>query len=98
MLAYGGTATIIGVPPADAAVTLPMGGSDGLFSKTATVTVTHGGSGIPAFDLPLFAQMYRDGTLDLDAMITHEVSLDRMKEGFDHMRSADAIRTIVRFN
>ncbi len=78
-------------------VTLPVGGPDGLFSKTTTLTVTHGGDGLPAFDLPLFAQMYRDGRLDLDKMITHEVPLERMEEGFDHMRAGDAIRTIVRF-
>ncbi len=97
MLAYGGTATIIGVPPPGAAVSIPVGGPEGMFSRTTTLTVTHGGDGLPAFDLPLFAQMYRDGKLDLDTMITHEVPLDRMEEGFDHMRAADAIRTIVRF-
>ncbi len=49
------------------------------------------------FDLPLFAQMYRDGSLDLDTLVSHEVALDELERGFDHMRASDSIRTIVRF-
>jgi Zn-dependent alcohol dehydrogenase len=97
MLAFGGTATMIGFPPNDARITLPIGGPDGMFHTTTTLMVTHGGDGLPMFDLPLFAQMYRDGSLDLDTMVSHEVSLDDLGEGFDHMRASDSIRTVVRF-
>ena len=97
MLAYGGTATMIGFPPEGSSVTLPIGGPNGMFRTTTTLTVTHGGDGLPMFDLPLFAQMYRDGRLDLDTMVSHEVSLENLGEGFDHMRASDSIRTIVRF-
>ena len=68
-----------------------------MFHTTTTLMVTHGGDGLPMFDLPLFAQMYRDGSLDLDTMVSHEVSLDDLGEGFDHMRASDSIRTVVRF-
>lgn len=97
MLAYGGTATMIGFPPDDATVSLPIGGPGGMFRTTTTLTVTHGGDGLPMFDLPLFAQMYRDGSLDLDTLVSHEVSLEDLGRGFDHMRASDSIRTIVRF-
>jgi Zn-dependent alcohol dehydrogenase len=97
MLAYGGTATVIGVPQPDASITVVLGGQ-GFFKNTSTLTVTHGGDGLPAHDLPLYAQMYRDGRLDLDTMVTHEVGLAEMSEGFAHMATGDSIRTIVRFD
>ncbi len=98
MLAYGGTATIIGVPQGDAAITVNLGGGPGFFKNTNTLTVTHGGDGLPAHDLPLYTQMYRDGRLDLDTMVTHEVGLADLGEGFAHMAAGDSIRTIVRFD
>ena len=98
MLAYGGTATIVGKPQGESWININLGGSTrGFFENTYTLTVTHGGDGLPAFDLPLYAQMYRQGSLDLDTLVTHEVDLARLGEGFDLMESGDAIRTVVRF-
>ena len=94
MLAHGGTATLIGVPPKDAFINVSL---EALFKNTTSLLVTHGGGGLPVHDLPLYAQMYRDGRLDLETMITHEVPLEDLSEGFGHMVSADSIRTVVRF-
>ena len=99
MLAYGGMATIVGKPQGESFFSVNLGGSTrGFFENTNTLTVTHGGDGLPAFDLPLYAQMHRQGRLDLDGLVTHEVSLSGLGEGFDRMESGDAIRTVVRFD
>ena len=98
MLAYCGKATIVGKPQGESKFTVNLGGSTrGFFENTLTLTVTHGGDGLPAFDLPLYAQMHRRGRLDLDALATHEVDLSGIGEGFERMESGGAIRTVVRF-
>lgn len=62
MLAYGGTATLIGVPQPGAVVAVDLADrSTGFFPNTVTLTVTHGGEGLPPQDFPVFERLYRQG-------------------------------------
>jgi S-(hydroxymethyl)mycothiol dehydrogenase len=99
MLAYGGTATLIGVHRPGARASVDLGDpTTGFFRNTFTLAVSHGGDSLPAHDYPILAQLYLDGKLDLDGMVTHEVQLADIDQGFELMQTGASIRTIVRFD
>jgi len=54
-----------------------------------------GGSSEPDKDVPRYAQMYRDGTLKLDALITHRLPLDRINEAFSLIETGHAGRIVL---
>ena len=54
-----------------------------------------GGSSEPDKDVPRYAQMYRDGTLKLDALITHRLQLDRINEAFSLMKTGHSGRILL---
>ena len=41
--------------------------------------------------------LYVDGKIDLQAQITHQLTLDQVNDGFDLMREGRSVRSIVRF-
>lgn len=98
MLAYDGVAVEIGVPQGQRPAKIQLAGREGLFARTGTLTVTHGGDTIPAQDLPVFVRLYLDGVLDLHRMVTHEVGLDEVERGFRNLEEGSSIRTVVRFD
>lgn len=98
MLSYGGTAIEIGVPSPGALLAVGLAGSSGFFSRTSTLTVTHGGDSIPAQDIPTFLRLYADGILDLDGMITSEVDLAHVEDGFRNLEEGSSVRTVLRLD
>lgn len=94
MLAVGGTATLIGIPRADATATLVLGG-DGFFMQRGTIRVSHGGDHLPAEDIPQLARYALDGKLDLAAMVTRTISLEDVEQAFDDLRSGTVIRSVI---
>ena len=98
MLTFAGTAVAIGVPPVPSDVTLPWNGSDRCaYPNKASLLITDGGDPIPEEDFPEMARWYLDGSLDLDAMVTREVSLsqDDLAEAVRAMLAGEVIRTVV---
>lgn len=98
MLAYGGTATHIGLPDAADHVNLNLGDmATGVYWNKACVRVCHAGDTLPSHDFPLLAQLYLQGKLNLDAMVTREITLDQVEEAFHMMETGDVIRSVIRF-
>jgi S-(hydroxymethyl)mycothiol dehydrogenase len=97
MVTFGGVATVIGVPSPGATVEISLGGSDGIFARTVTIAVSHGGDSLPRHDLAAMYRWARQGTLDVAAMITHRVALSDLDHAFDLMKRGESIRTIVEF-
>jgi S-(hydroxymethyl)mycothiol dehydrogenase len=97
MLAYAGTATHIGLPEENASVTLDLGDMDlGFYWNKVTLKVCHCGDALPSNDFPLLAQLYLQGKLDLDSMVTQTIGLDQVEEAFDLMEHGDVIRSVIR--
>jgi S-(hydroxymethyl)glutathione dehydrogenase/alcohol dehydrogenase len=48
-------------------------------------------------DVPRIVDWYMDGDLIIDDLITHEVSLENINEGFELMKRGESIRTVIRF-
>jgi S-(hydroxymethyl)mycothiol dehydrogenase len=98
MLDYAGTAVAIGVPPVPSEVTLDWSGTDhSAYPRKTSLLICDGGDPIPAEDFPTMAEWYREGRLDLDAMVTHETTLDEasLGEAFRSMLAGEVIRTVV---
>jgi Zn-dependent alcohol dehydrogenase len=46
----------------------------------------------PSYDFPLLAQLYLQGKLDLDGMVTRTITLDEVEDAFHMMETGDDIR------
>jgi S-(hydroxymethyl)glutathione dehydrogenase / alcohol dehydrogenase len=46
-------------------------------------------------DVPKIVDMYMDGKIAIDPMITHVLSLDEINKGFDLIHAGDSIRSVV---
>lgn len=98
MLSYGGTATTIGFPAAHDSVTLNLGDmATGVYWNKAGLNVCHCGDALPSHDFPLLAQLYLEGQLDLDGMVTRKIALEDVEDAFHEMETGDVIRSVIVF-
>ena len=98
MLSYGGTATTIGFPATDDAVTLNLGNmATGVYWNKAALRVCHCGDTLPLHDFPLLARLYLDGQLKLDEMVTSRITINDVNEAFEAMHHGDVIRSVIMF-
>ncbi len=98
MLSYGGTATTIGFPATDDAVTLNLGNmATGVYWNKAALRVCHCGDTLPSHDFPLLARLYLDGQLKLDEMVTSRITINDVNEAFEAMHHGDVIRSVIMF-
>jgi Zn-dependent alcohol dehydrogenase len=93
MCAYGGTATLVGVPPSGSGLDLDV--EMDLFARKVTVAVTHGGDIVPAVDIPFLAQAALDGKLDLQRFVTSTVSLEDVPAALDALHAPSGIRAVA---
>ena len=93
MLAYGGTACLVGVPPSGR--TLDLDVELDLFAKHATIAVSHGGDVVPEEDLPFLAHAALDGKLDLARFVTATCSLDEVPDALEALHAPTGVRTVA---
>jgi len=48
-------------------------------------------------DVPRIVDWYMNGKIEIDPLITHELSLERINEAFELMQEGRSIRTVIRF-
>jgi Zn-dependent alcohol dehydrogenase len=53
------------------------------------------GSGNPRADIPKLLELYADGQLDLDALVTKTYALDGVNDGYEAMRKGENIRGVL---
>ena len=94
MLAVGGTATVIGMVPSKDEVTLR--GIDFLSEKKLQGSMM--GSNQFRTDIPNMIDMYLDGRLLLDEMVSATIDLDGVNDGYDMMRKGEVARTVITFD
>jgi S-(hydroxymethyl)glutathione dehydrogenase/alcohol dehydrogenase len=46
-------------------------------------------------DVPQIVDWYMDGKIEIDPMITHTLTLDKINDGFDLMHRGESIRSVV---
>jgi S-(hydroxymethyl)mycothiol dehydrogenase len=93
MCGYGGTATLVGVPPPDRALDLDV--ERDLFHPKVAIAVTHGGDTIPQQDFPFLAQAALDGRIDLARFVTGTVPLEAVPDALEELHAPTGIRTVA---
>ena len=94
MIRPGGQATVIGMIPVGTKVELH--GVELLSEKT--LTGSNMGSNQFRTDMPRFVEMYLDGRLKLDEMVSATIELDQINEGFAEMKSGNVARSVITFD
>lgn len=96
MVSYGGTATTIGFPAAADALNLNLGDmATGVYWNKVALRVCHCGDALPSHDFPLLAQLYLEGKLNLDSMVTRTIGLEDVEDAFHQMETGDVIRSVI---
>ena len=94
MLRNGGTATVIGMIPIGQNV--EVHGVDFLFEKK--IQGSNMGSNQFRVDMPRFVDMYLDGRLLLDEMVSARIPLEEVNEGYDAMKKGEVARSVIMFD
>ena len=55
------------------------------------------GSANPRIDVPLMVDLYRNGQLKLDELITKEYTLKEINDGYDDLRNGVILRGVIRY-
>jgi S-(hydroxymethyl)glutathione dehydrogenase / alcohol dehydrogenase len=93
MLAKGGTATIIGMIPIGQNVELP--GFAFLYEKK--MQGSNMGSTRFRIDMPRYVDMYLQGRLKLDELVSARRPLDEINDAFDDMKAGAVARSVITF-
>ena len=93
MLRVGGAATIIGMIPVGTNVEIH--GVELLSEKK--LQGSNMGSNQFRTDMPRLVDMYMDGRLMLDEMISGHIHLDEINEGFEQMKTGSIARNVIMF-
>jgi Zn-dependent alcohol dehydrogenase len=87
-----GAAVIIGIPRADAVLSLP---ATTIPRMERRVLGSIYGSTRPERDFPHTLDLFRKGRLPLDRLVSHRLPLEEAERGFELMHSGDALRVVL---
>ena len=90
----GGQLVILGKTEVNRQVRLRFGS---MMGEKRIIRSSYGGAR-PRRDFPWLGQLYLDGKLKLDELISMRLPLERINEGFDAMRRGEGIRYVVTFD
>lgn len=94
LTAPGGTMVTVGLPAPDARATIsPLA----ITAEAKTITGCYLGSAVPERDIPVFAQLWREGKLTIETLISSRIRLDEINEAFDHLDAGRAVRQVIIF-
>ena len=93
-LRNGGTATVIGMIPIG--TNIEIHGVDFLMEKK--IQGSNMGSNQFRTDMPRLVDMYLDGRLMLDEMVSARISLEEINQGFQAMKSGSVTRSVITFD
>jgi alcohol dehydrogenase len=95
MTRRGGTTVTAGLPPPTA--TMPLSPLN-LVAEERTVKGSYVGTCVPSRDIPRYIDLYRQGKLAVDRLMTGKLSLDEINEGFDRLHEGKAVRQVIVFD
>jgi S-(hydroxymethyl)glutathione dehydrogenase/alcohol dehydrogenase len=93
ILKKGGTATLIGVMPSGTTIELP--GTEFLREKKLQGSLM--GSNRFRQDMPRYIDLYLDGRLKLDELVSARINLDDVNDGFAAMVRGEVARSVIVF-
>lgn len=94
LTAPGGTTVTVGLPaPGALAEISPLA----LTAEARTIVGSYLGSAVPSRDIPRFEQLWREGRLPLEELISGTIGLDQVNEGMDRLADGLAVRQVIEF-
>ena len=90
----GGTTCVVGVGKMDQEVS--FNGFEIFFGEKKFMGSYYGSVDVRK-DFARFLQLWKDGDLDLDGMITKRMKIDEINDAFDAMKRGEVIRTVITF-
>ncbi|MFB9073568.1 zinc-binding dehydrogenase [Citricoccus parietis] len=91
MLTNGGELYVIGVTPGQS---MTVDGYD-LLQGQKKITGVYMGSGTLRQDVPAYVDMYLAGKIHLDELISKEISLDEVTEGYESLKDPAVTRVVI---
>lgn len=88
---FYGVCMAVGVPPFDQSIQLPA--TTFYFGRTVRGTMI--GDGNFLTEVPKIMDWYKNGDIELDALVTKRLGLTNINEGFELMKTGQAIRSVV---
>ena len=65
--------------------------------EARTIMGSYLGSAVPTVDIPKYAQMWLDGKLPVEKLISHHIRLDDINEAMDELDQGRALRQVIEF-
>lgn len=94
MIKKGGLATVVGVSRPDTMIELP---AIALLREKRIQGSNLGGVRL-AIDIPAYVNLYMDGRLKLDELISQRLTLAEVNKGFDDLRKGEIARSVILFD
>lgn len=90
----GGTTVTAGLPHPDKRFSLaPVS----LVAEERTLKGSYIGTSVPKRDIPRYIELFRQGRLPVDKLLSGHLKLDDINEGFDLMAQGKAVRQVITF-
>lgn len=90
----GGKTLSAGLPRSDAKI---MISPTQLVAEERELIGSYLGSGLPKKDIRTYVEMYQQGLLPVEKLITHRIEFEEINLGFDRLAKGQAIRQIITF-
>lgn len=92
--APGGTTVTVGLPHPDARSSIsPLT----LTAEARTVVGSYLGSSVPERDIPRYVELWRAGSLPVEALVSDRIALDDIASAFDTLADGAALRQLIVF-
>lgn len=95
MLRKRGTLMLVGLPRSGSELSIP---SISLIVKEARIMGSNMGSVPFQRVIPTYAQLYLDGRLTLDPLVSDRIALEQINEGYDRLIAGETARSVVLFD
>lgn len=93
--APGGITVTTGLPAPEARAAIsPLG----LVAEARTIVGSYLGSAVPSRDIPRYAQLWREGRLPVEKLISARIGLADINSGMDELAAGRAIRQVIVFD
>jgi alcohol dehydrogenase len=66
-----------------------------LTAEERTMKGSYVGSCVPSRDIPRFIDMYKQGKLPIDKLLSGTIPLEQINEGFDRLSNGEVNRLVV---
>ncbi|MER6975816.1 Zn-dependent alcohol dehydrogenase [Streptomyces carpinensis] len=96
VLGLGGTAYVVGMQQPESRLSLDLF-ADILMQQKGVRGVDMGSTN-PQVDIPFYADLYVQGRLNLDDLVSRRIQLDEINEGYEELAGGKIARTVITFD